>query len=370
MSVQPGPTFKRVVANGLASTFAIPFLLLDAADLQITLNGVLVTSGFTLSGIGNPTCSCTFAVNPMGDLLFQQVMVFQRLTDYQMNGDFLSPTVNRDYDRLWLAIKQLSRDSGRALTASLLEPEGIPPLPAKALRALKMLAFDGDGNPVTSNLTLEQLEQQPALAIEAVAQAQAAAGAAGGFADQALASAGAAAGAATASNNSAALAQKWADNPEDVPVTTGKFSARHWAAKAAASLSSLLSRVTNLESSLDFTILYPNGGSAATPANIVNNTRYVLPNPFPGYAVICILQVQVAGGWGTAGWFTDGSNARGAVAGQFNDSVVVQTGISTLIAGGGTSNSGAWCGTTHPGNIAQPATLPARVLVWKVKGSL
>lgn len=120
----------------------------------------------------------------------------------------------------------------------------------------------------------------------------------------------------------------------------------------------------------DFTILYPNGGSAAAPANIVSNTRYVLPNPFPGYAVICILQVQVAGGWGTAGWYTDGSTARGAIAGQLNDSVIVQTAIGSLIASGGTTNSGAWSGTTHPGNIASPTTLPARVLVWKVKGSL
>lgn len=211
MSVQPGPTFKRYAANGLAPTFAIPFLLLDAADLQITLNGVLVTAGFTLAGIGSPTSSCTFTVNPTGDLLFQQVMVFQRLADYQINGDFLAQTVNRDYDRLWLAIKQVNRDSGRALTVSLLEPEGIPPLPSKAQRALKVLAFDALGQPITSSLTLEQLEQQPNLAADAVIQAQEAADAAGGSASQAQAAAGlasdsavSAAGSATAAAASAA----------------------------------------------------------------------------------------------------------------------------------------------------------------------
>lgn len=175
MSVQPGPTFKRYAANGIAPTYAITFLLLDAADLQITLDGVLITSGFTLSGIGNPTSSCTFTVPPLGDLLFQQVMPFQRLTDYQINGDFLAQTVNPDFDRLWLAVKQLYRDNGRALTVSLLEPEGIPPLPSKALRALKMLAFDGDGIPTPSNLTLEQIEQQPALAMASAEAAAASA---------------------------------------------------------------------------------------------------------------------------------------------------------------------------------------------------
>ncbi|MEJ5061119.1 MULTISPECIES: hypothetical protein [unclassified Pseudomonas] len=41
---------------------------------------------------------------------------FQRLTDYQENGDFLAKTVNRDFDRIWLALKQLLRSDTRALT--------------------------------------------------------------------------------------------------------------------------------------------------------------------------------------------------------------------------------------------------------------
>ena len=243
MSVQPGPTFKRYAANGVATVYTIPFLLLAATDLQITLNGVLVTTGFTLAGIGNPQSSCTFSVPPAGDLLFQMVIPFQRLTDYQMNGDFQSSTVNPDFDRLWLAVKQLNRDSNRALTVSLLEPEGIPALPVKAVRALKMLAFDVDGNPITSNLTIEQIEQQPALALESAAQAAESASAAGE-------SEAAAGSSAFAAGESAGLALKWAENPEDTPVQPGLFSAHHWANKAAAlvaSISALYTRMTAVE---------------------------------------------------------------------------------------------------------------------------
>lgn len=221
MSVQPGPTFKRYAANGVATVYAIPFLLLDAADLQITLNGVPVTSGFVLAGIGNPTSSCTFSSAPTGDLLFLQVIPFQRLADYQINGDFLADTVNDDFDRVWLGLKQVSRDSGRALTVDPLEPEGIPPLPVKALRSLRMLGFDAAGNAIPSNLTMEQIEQQPALALDAAATAAAAAVTSANNAASATAS--------------ATLAQKWASNPEDNPVISGFFSALHWAAKAAAS---------------------------------------------------------------------------------------------------------------------------------------
>lgn len=221
MSVQPGPTFKRYAANGVATVYAIPFLLLDAADLQITLNGAPVTTGFTLSGIGSHASSCTFSVAPTGDLLFQMVLTFQRLADYQTNGDFLAGTVNRDYDRLWLAVKQLARDNNRGLTVSLQEPEGIPPLPAKAVRSLKMLAFDVDGNPVPSNLTLAQIEQQPALALDSAAAAAASASAAG------LSE--------TAAAASEDLAQKWAENPENSAVVPGSYSAFHWSRKALAS---------------------------------------------------------------------------------------------------------------------------------------
>ena len=217
MAVQPGPTFKRYAANGAATVYTIPFLLLDPANLQITLNGVAVTSGFTLAGLGNASSSCTFYVAPTGDLLFQQVMQFQRLTDYQMNGDFLSQTVNGDYDRLWLAIKQLNRDDGRALAVSPLEPEGIPALPVKALRNLKLLAFDAAGNPAPSNLTLLQLEQQPALALASAAEARA-------FADDASESADRSGGLANQSGDFAVVAEGAATQAESAASIASAIS--------------------------------------------------------------------------------------------------------------------------------------------------
>lgn len=277
MSVQPGPTFKRYAANGAATVYAIPFLLLDAADLQITLNGVLVITGFTLSGIGSPTSSCTFTAAPSGDLLFQQMVPFQRLADYQINGDFLAQTVNRDFDRLWLAIKQLSRDSNRAFTVSLLEPEGIPPLPAKAVRALKMLAFDANGDPIPSNLTMAQIEQQPALALESAAQAAASASAS-------LASSLNSYNSATESSNAAIRSMAWAENPEDTPVQPGLFSAHHWANKAAAlvaSISALYTRMTAVElraTNLEFGYVSPQQTYANGGTITLNHGLGVKPN--------------------------------------------------------------------------------------------
>ncbi|WP_431482229.1 hypothetical protein [Pseudomonas solani] len=148
MSVQPGPTFKRYAANGVATVYTIPFLLIDDDDLQITLNGLPVTSGFVITGIGDPESTCTFSVAPTGDLLFQLVVQFQRLNDYQENGDFLAGTVNRDFDRIWQALKNLQRDSGRTIRVTPLEPEVLPTFPVVSERANKFMSFDENGDPL------------------------------------------------------------------------------------------------------------------------------------------------------------------------------------------------------------------------------
>ncbi|MCB2251784.1 hypothetical protein KTQ74_07760 [Pseudomonas chlororaphis] len=114
MSVQPGPTDKRYAANGVTLTYAVPFLVIEAGDLKVYLNGVLLTSGYTQTGVGQPTSSITFSVAPTGDLYLQLDVPFQRLVDYQENGDFLAGTVNRDFDRIWQALKQLFRMNSRS----------------------------------------------------------------------------------------------------------------------------------------------------------------------------------------------------------------------------------------------------------------
>lgn len=114
MSVQPGPTEKRYAANGVSVTYTVPFLVIEAGDLQVLLNGVQVTSGYVHVGVGLPSSAITFTIPPLGDLLLQLSVPFQRLVDYQENGDFLASTVNRDFDRIWQALKQLLRITGRS----------------------------------------------------------------------------------------------------------------------------------------------------------------------------------------------------------------------------------------------------------------
>lgn len=124
MTVQAGPVDKRYDANGVALAYTIPFLLIAASDLDVYLNGTLITTGFTITGVGNPTSTITFTTAPTGDLYLVLDVPFERLIDYQENGDFLASTVNRDYDRIWQALKQLLRGSARALTLGPSDVDG------------------------------------------------------------------------------------------------------------------------------------------------------------------------------------------------------------------------------------------------------
>lgn len=138
------------------------------------------------------------------------------------------------------------------------------------------------------------------------------------------------------------------------------------AAQLASDYAALSAAFQSLSAAISFAIVYPNGGTAAAPANITVNSRYVVANPFPGYRVLCQLEIRVSGKWGYPGSFVANSagNYFGCAASQFDDGdIVVQTAVNYL-----TSDNPAATGHAF---LPTPATLtvaPARVKVWRVRG--
>ena len=194
MSVPNQTPYNIYTANGLTTVFAYEFYLISASDIQVTINGNEVTSGYTVSGVGNTGGGeVTFLTAPANGstVIFERVTPTYRLTDYQDNGDLLADTVNKDFDRLWMAIQRafiylgvaLTRplfgggpfnangyrianvadpindkdvatkkfvvDNGKTnLSRTLRVPESsIPILPAIEDRKNRLLAFNNDGNP-------------------------------------------------------------------------------------------------------------------------------------------------------------------------------------------------------------------------------
>ncbi|EGO7251789.1 hypothetical protein IU821_003416 [Salmonella enterica] len=192
MSVPNQTPYIIYNANGLTTVFPFEFYIISASDIQVTVNGNIALSGFSVSGVGNTKGGdIIFNTPPVKGavIMLERVVPTSRLTDYQDNGDLLADTVNKDFDRLWMAMQRAFTCLGLALKRPLLggpfDAEGfrianggdpinpqdfttktyienvalaqvlrvpekyINVLPSTAVRAGKLLAFNDLGNPVS-----------------------------------------------------------------------------------------------------------------------------------------------------------------------------------------------------------------------------
>lgn len=137
------------------------------------------------------------------------------------------------------------------------------------------------------------------------------------------------------------------------------------AAQLASDYANLNGAFQTLDGEIDFTIIYPNGGSQAGPASVVPASRYVEANPFPGHRVLCQAELWIDDEWCVVefdGYATN--NSAGVSAAQHNDrDIVVQTGQNYLLY---TSNNSFFTGATRS---TITGARPCRVKVWKVKGA-
>lgn len=150
MSVPNQTPYIIYNANGLTTVFPFEFYVISASDIQVTFDGVEITTGYSVSGVGNVSGGDVVFVTPPAAgtvVMIERVVPTYRLTDYQDNGDLLADTVNKDFDRLWMAIQR----SFIFLNRTLRVPEitGVNVLPPASLRANKLLAFNAAGQPIT-----------------------------------------------------------------------------------------------------------------------------------------------------------------------------------------------------------------------------
>lgn len=192
MSVPNQTPYIIYNANGLTTVFPFEFYIINASDIQVSLNGEVITSGYSVSGVGNIGGGDIIFLTPPANgtvVMLERVVPTYRLTDYQDNGDLLADTVNKDFDRLWMAIQRSFIYLGLALrrplfggpfnaegyrieklsdpindqdaatkkyveTVSLARTLRVPestvqPVPSTAERANKLLAFNANGDPIT-----------------------------------------------------------------------------------------------------------------------------------------------------------------------------------------------------------------------------
>lgn len=152
-SVEPQTPYNEYPnVDGVTTVFPYEFQLLSASDLVVTVNGVVVpSSDFILTGVGvQAGGDITFNTAPLvgSDVLLSRVLVLQRNTDYQYNGDLKENTVDNDFNRLWQALQGIDAVIGGAVRVPF--PEQVDALPDATSRANTVLGFDGAGQPTTT----------------------------------------------------------------------------------------------------------------------------------------------------------------------------------------------------------------------------
>ncbi|KDC15350.1 phage tail protein [Bordetella bronchiseptica] len=145
------------------------------------------------------------------------------------------------------------------------------------------------------------------------------------------------------------------------------------AAQLAADYAVLNAAFQTLNNGIDFVILYP-GGSEASPGVISANTRLVVANPFPGFAVHVVPEhyIQAEQAWGDPGWYsayytspTTEGRAWGMRAGQYNNGDIV------VVSGkNGTMTDGPLSGALFPQGQVNQGSATFRLKVWKLKGQV
>jgi hypothetical protein len=194
MSVPEQVPVSLHTGNGVTTVFAYQFQLTLAADLVVTVGGVVktLTTDYTISGLGvEAGGDVTFVVAPADEasVVLQRVIEASRATDYQNAGDFKAATVNADFDRTWQAIQGINAELERAVKVEIDSGED----PAVFIDQLLTARDDAETAAVAADASADAAALSATAASDSATAAAASANAADASADAAQASAEAAA---------------------------------------------------------------------------------------------------------------------------------------------------------------------------------
>lgn len=130
------------VADGVQSAFSFPFAIFRDTDLEVWLDDVKQTSGYSVSGAGITTGGTAILAAPPAPgvgVTLRRRLALARTTDYQADGLIRAKTLNDELDFQVAAVQQVAEELGRAVkrsptspsTADLTLPE---PAPRRAIR--------------------------------------------------------------------------------------------------------------------------------------------------------------------------------------------------------------------------------------------
>ena len=136
-------------------TFDVPFAFFADADLAVSIDGgdnLVLNVDYTVAGAGTSDTGLrqVTLTTPISnsDILIARVLSIGRTTAFPTSGPFSIDALNLELYRIVALVQQVDSKIVRSLRVPENDAiEELGEVPAKAVRALKYLGFDADGNP-------------------------------------------------------------------------------------------------------------------------------------------------------------------------------------------------------------------------------
>ncbi len=152
MTVSSTTNRVNYTGNGVTTEFSFPYIFYADADLDVYIDSVLQSSGYTVTGAGTTTGTITFSVAPAVDeaILIRRSVSFLQNTDFENFDGNPADVTEKQFDLVVMQTQQLADDVARSLKLREDDPTTSIELPLVADRANMFLAFDSAGNPTAS----------------------------------------------------------------------------------------------------------------------------------------------------------------------------------------------------------------------------
>ncbi len=152
--IRIGDVAPRVhyAADGAQTAFTYPFPIFTPSDMEVRVDGLLLTAGYAVSGAGASEGGLvTFAAAPAAGakVVLRRDLLIERVTDYQPNGLLRANTLNDELDRHTAALQDIREEAATALRADRGETGARLTLPLRPARANRLLGFDSLGDVAT-----------------------------------------------------------------------------------------------------------------------------------------------------------------------------------------------------------------------------
>lgn len=158
MTVQTSSSTASFAGNGVTTTFPLGFKFNAASDLVVlaindatgAVANLTLNSDYTVSGAGNDSggsITTTLPADTGVTIKVARVLDILQLTDLRNQGSFFAEVHEDAFDLLTMFAQQNAADSNQAIRVAVDDPTPAR-LPRAISRALKVMAFDSNGDPV------------------------------------------------------------------------------------------------------------------------------------------------------------------------------------------------------------------------------